>query len=99
MPGRTDFSEFLSAFVVEGDEHLNAATSNLLAVEAAARIGETDAKATRELFRAIHTLKGLAAMVAVEPIVAIAHRMETALRSAHQLGGRLSIESIEALLQ
>ncbi len=99
MSSKTDFSEFLSAFVVEGDEHLSSASTNLLAVEAAARKGGTHPKAMRELFRSIHTIKGLAAMVAVEPIVAIAHRMETALRSANQFGGKLSAESIDALLQ
>lgn len=72
---------------------------NLLAVEAAAREGRADIKAMRELFRSVHTIKGLAAMVAVEPIVAISHRIETALRSANQFGGKLSIESIDSLLQ
>ncbi|MBS1151194.1 MAG: cheA5, partial [Myxococcaceae bacterium] len=85
--------------MVEGDEHLRLASTNLLAVELAARKGQTNVRALRELFRCIHTLKGLAAMVAVEPIVTIAHRMETALRSANQLGGKLSLESIDALLQ
>jgi two-component system, chemotaxis family, sensor kinase CheA len=85
--------------VVEGDEHLRSASTNLLAVEVAARQGEANVKAMRELFRSIHTIKGLSAMVAVEPIVTIAHRMETALRGANQFGGKLSLESIDTLLQ
>lgn len=99
MSSKNALSEFLSAFVVEGDEHLRSASTNLLAVETAARKGETNVKAMRELFRSIHTIKGLAAMVAVEPIVALAHRMETALRLANQFGGQLSVDSIDALLQ
>ncbi len=78
---------------------MSSASANLLALEAAARKGASQPKALRELFRSIHTIKGLAAMVAVEPIVAISHRMESALRSANQFGGKLSIESIDLLLE
>ena len=99
MNPKTDFTEFLAAFVVEAGEHLNSASTNLLAVEVSARKGETNVRAMRELFRSIHTIKGLSAMVAVESIVAVAHRMETGLRSANQFGGTLSADSIDALLQ
>ena len=56
-------------------------------------------RAVRELFRALHTIKGLSAMVDVEPIVSIAHWMETALRHADHAGGRLPEASIEPLLE
>jgi len=46
----------------------------------------------REAFRALHTVKGLASMVGIEPVVAIAHRMEAALRAADQKAARLSAE-------
>ena len=99
MTSKVNLSEFLSAFVVEGDEHLSSASASLLALEAAARKGGSSVKALRELFRSVHTIKGLSAMVAVEPIVTIAHRMETALRPANHFGGTLSLESIDALLE
>jgi two-component system chemotaxis sensor kinase CheA len=38
-------------------------------------------------------------MVGVEPIVAIAHRMESALRTADREGGKLSPEAVDALLK
>ncbi|MHB8872901.1 MAG: chemotaxis protein CheA [Myxococcaceae bacterium] len=88
-----------SAFVAEAEEHLRSAGANLLALEAAARLGEVNVKAMRELFRSVHTIKGLSAMVAIQPIVLIAHRMETALRPANQSGGMLAAASIDAMLQ
>ena len=52
----------------------------------------------RELFRCIHTIKGLSAMVGIEPVVVLAHRMETSLRLADRAGGGLTVASVDALL-
>ena len=51
-----------------------------------------------DLFRSLHTLKGLAAMVGVEPIVNVAHAMEAVLRDADRAAGRLPPGSVEPLL-
>ncbi|APR81504.1 Signal transduction histidine kinase CheA [Minicystis rosea] len=93
-----DGTEFLEGYLVEAEEHLAASSANLLAVEGAMRRGETNPKAVRELFRSLHTLKGLSAMVGVEPIVDVAHSMETVLRAADQAAGALPREAIEPLL-
>lgn len=98
MTGRLDREEFLAGFLAEADELLRGATSNLLALEAAARRGEGQGRLVRELFRALHTLKGLSAMVDVEPVVALAHEMEGALREADRSGRPLSLEAIDTLL-
>ncbi len=90
--------EFVSAYVIEAEEHLETAGTQLLAIEQALRSGGANLRALREAFRALHTIKGLSAMVGVEPVVAIAHRMEALLRASDRRGAKLPIESIDVLL-
>jgi two-component system chemotaxis sensor kinase CheA len=93
-----DLSEFLTGYLAEVDEHLRSAAANLLAAESNARQGSASPRPVRELYRSLHTIKGLSAMIGVEPIVEIAHAMETVLREADRAGGRLSSSAIEPLL-
>jgi two-component system chemotaxis sensor kinase CheA len=95
---KVDLTEFIAGFLSEADELLALANQSLLAAEAAAKSGGSSPRSVRDAFRALHTIKGLSAMVEVEPIVALAHRMETLLRGADQ-GGVLTPNAIEALLQ
>ncbi|CAM4508818.1 chemotaxis protein CheA [Corallococcus exiguus] len=99
MTGNGEFAEFLPAYLAEADELLAAAQKDLLAVEEAVRKGQAQPRAVRELFRALHTLKGLSAMVDVEPVVSLAHWMEASLRLADQAGGRLPESSVEPLVE
>jgi len=91
--------EFTAGYLIEADEHLRSAISNLLAVEAALASGAPQHRSVRELFRSLHTLKGLSAMVGVEPIVDLAHEMEAILRNADRHAGKLSAEAVELLLR
>lgn len=99
MAGEVDFREFIAGFIAEADELLSGASAHLLEVDQAAREGQAHPRAVRELFRALHTIKGLAAMVGVEPIADIAHGMESVLRTADRAGGRLSGPGIELLMR
>ena len=99
MTSKVDLSEFISGFLAEADDLLALANSSLLAAETAAAQGSQNPRAVRDAFRALHTIKGLASMVAVEPVVAIAHRMEALLRLADQAAARLTPESVDLLLQ
>ena len=99
MTGTGEFAEFLPAYLAEADELLASAQKDLLAVEEAVRKGQAQPRAVRELFRALHTLKGLSAMVDVEPVVSVAHWMEASLRLADQAGGRLPESSVEPLVE
>ncbi|MCP3104794.1 Hpt domain-containing protein, partial [Myxococcus sp. K15C18031901] len=99
MTASVDLADFLPAYLAEVEELLDTAHRHLLAVEASARRGAAHPRSVRELFRALHTIKGLSAMVDVEPIVSIAHWMETSLRQADQAGGRLPERSVEPLLE
>jgi len=99
VTGTADLKEFIAAYLVEAEEHLTVANTQLLAIESAQRSGETNPRAVRETFRSLHTIKGLSAMVGVEPVVAIAHRMENFLRDSDHSGGALPQPAIDALLR
>lgn len=92
-------AEFVSAYVLEAEEHLTAASTHLLATETAIRGGESNLRGVREVFRALHTVKGLSAMVGVEPVVVLSHRMEALLRSADRSQARLPLGAIDVLLR
>ena len=94
-----EVGEFVAGFLAEADEHLTTVNQRLLDVDEAAKKGEAHPRAVRDLFRALHTIKGLAAMVGVEPVVELAHEMETILRTADRGGGRLESPAVDVLLR
>jgi len=63
--------EVLQFFVPEAEEHLQAVTECLLALEA-----NQNPEDVNRLFRSMHTIKGSAAQVGLHRISAIAHRVE-----------------------
>jgi two-component system chemotaxis sensor kinase CheA len=92
-----DLHEFLEAYLAEVDDLLTSANAQLLALEQG--VEPATPRQVRDLFRALHTVKGLSAMVGVDPIVSLAHRMEGALRSADRAGGSLARGAVDLLLQ
>jgi len=96
---RVDLQEFIGGFVVEAAELVTAANAALLEIEAGHAEGTSRPKAVRDVFRALHTIKGLAGMVGVEAIVDIAHGLETLIRTADRAGGQLSRAAVEVALQ
>ena len=99
MSERVDLQEFVGGFVAEAVELVAAASESLKEIEAANAAGTTRPKSVRDLFRALHTIKGLAGMIGVEPIVEIAHAMETLVRAAERSGGRLRPGAVEVSIQ
>jgi two-component system chemotaxis sensor kinase CheA len=95
---RFDANEFIGGFIAETEDHLSSATANLLSAERPTAEGQATPRQVRELFRALHTVKGLAGMVGVDAVVEIAHAMEAVLREADRAAGLLSKGSIEPLL-
>ena len=91
--------EFVAGFVAEAEEHLAHAGKRLLALDAAARAGKAEPRAVRELFRSLHTIKGLAAMIGVDAIADLAHAMESVLRAADRGAAVLSVEAVDRLVQ
>lgn len=94
-----DLDTFVAGYLVEADEHLRATTRNLLEAEKRLSQGASTARQVRELFRSMHTIKGLSAMVGVDPVVELAHEMETVLRAADRAGGMLEGPAIELLVR
>ncbi|HEX4352478.1 MAG TPA: Hpt domain-containing protein, partial [Polyangiales bacterium] len=94
-----DRDEFTAGYLIEADEHVRSAITNLLAVETALRSDAPQHRLVRELFRSLHTLKGLSAMVGIDPIVDLAHEMEALLRDADRSTGKLTGEAVELLLK
>lgn len=94
-----DLKEFVAGFVLEADEHLHLVNKNLVSVADALKRGKADPRSIRELFRSLHTIKGLASMVGASPIVDISHEMESILRAADRAGGRLPESCMDLLLR
>lgn len=91
--------EFLGGYLAEAEEHLSVARRCVVSLDEAIRKGEHSPKAVRELFRALHTLKGLSAMVGAEPIVDVTHELETLLRTADRAGGRLTAQALDVTVE
>ncbi len=98
MADRIDFQEFVGGFVVEADELLKLANGALLEIDAGLKESSPRPKSVRELFRALHTIKGLASMIGIEPIVELAHAAEVLVRGADRSGGRLRRDAVDVCL-
>ncbi len=99
MANPVDLKEFVTGFVLEADEHLHSVNQNLVSVAEALRLGKPEPRAIRELYRSLHTIKGLASMVGAQPIVDVSHEMESILRTADRSGGRLPEKFLDLLLR
>ncbi len=95
MPS-VDVKEFLEGFLTEAEEHLHGITVQLSSIDAAR--DRPNPRAVRELFRSLHTLKGLAGMMGVEPIVLVAHAMESVVRVADRAAGLLPADALDPLI-
>ena len=76
MTTEVDLSSFLSGFLVEAGEHLTLASANLQSVEQALKRSETHPGAVRELFRSLHTIKGLSSLPALKSLWAYDIRLD-----------------------
>jgi two-component system chemotaxis sensor kinase CheA len=79
--------ELLSDFVLESREHLAAIESRSLALEQ----DPGNAEAIHSIFRAFHTIKGLAGFLELDAVREVSHNVETVLDLARN--GKLSITS------
>jgi two-component system, chemotaxis family, sensor kinase CheA len=75
-----DLSKYAALFLAESREHLRACNSSLLEWE-----GEpTAVEPVDRLFRAIHTIKGMAATMGYAPVAQLAHGIESLLDELRQ---------------
>jgi two-component system chemotaxis sensor kinase CheA len=92
-------AEFINGFLDEAEEHLALARASVVAIDEALKKRARSPGSVRNLFRSVHTIKGLSAMVGAEPIVDIAHEMETLLRAADQAGGNVPAHALDAIVK
>jgi len=71
-----DFSSFVNEFLEEAEEHLQTLNSNLLGIEQNLASGTFSKEKVDSLFRAAHTVKGLAGMMEFEKVEMLCHKME-----------------------
>lgn len=99
MASPIDLKEFVAGFLLEADEHLHSVSKNLVSVSESLKNNLADPRAIRELFRSIHTIKGLASMVGADPIVEITHEMESILRISDRNGGKISEVALNLMVE
>jgi chemosensory pili system protein ChpA (sensor histidine kinase/response regulator) len=86
--------EVLEFFVPEAEEHLQAVTECLLALE-----GNPNADDINRLFRSMHTVKGSGAQVGLHRLSAVAHRVEDLIGRLRDGLLQPSAEIVDLLLQ
>jgi chemosensory pili system protein ChpA (sensor histidine kinase/response regulator) len=86
--------EVLEFFIPEAEEHLQAVTECLLALE-----GNPNADEINRLFRSMHTVKGSAAQVGLHRLSAVAHRVEDLIGRLRDGALRPSAEIVDLFLQ
>jgi two-component system, chemotaxis family, sensor kinase CheA len=95
----TDFFDtFLDDYFAECDEHLTTVRRTLLALESSVGQPRPEPAVTEELFRAFHSLKGIAGMVEHREIELLAHEMETYLRAVREGEARLTTTGMDTLM-
>jgi two-component system chemotaxis sensor kinase CheA len=88
-----DLSQYAELFLAESREHLSACNQLLLEWERS----PTSAEPVGGLFRAVHTIKGMAATMGYAKVADLAHRMENLLDHLRR-GGRAPAEDVIQLL-
>ncbi|GGG80647.1 chemotaxis protein CheA [Paenibacillus radicis (ex Gao et al. 2016)] len=70
-----DMNAYLSMFIDESNDHLQALNENLLQLEGAPE----DLSIVQSIFRSAHTLKGMSATMGYEDLASLTHEMENVL--------------------
>ncbi len=79
MVERSDPDKAREEFFSEAQELIDALSTDLLALEDSQRRGSTDASRINEVFRAVHTLKGLSGLFGAAQIASLSHELENVL--------------------
>ncbi len=90
----TDVSQYKSIFISESREHLQTLNSSLLELEQDPK----DAEALNEMFRATHSLKGMAATMGFDDITKLSHAMEN-LMDKLKKEGKINQTTIDLLFE
>lgn len=88
-----DMSRYLTLFVGEATEHLEALSQNLIRLERGATAADVD-----ELFRHAHSIKSMAASMGFEATATLAHRAEDLLDVFRAAPARADRSAVDLLL-
>jgi two-component system chemotaxis sensor kinase CheA len=83
-----ELNQYLSMFIEESKEHLQALNDNLLNLEQ----NPNDVAIVHNIFRSAHTLKGMSATMGFEDIASLTHQMENVLDLLRNL--KLQMDSV-----
>ena len=98
-PAGGDFFEhFIEDFFAECEEHLTTARRVLLELEGSAGPHAAAPALLQELFRTMHTLKGLSGMVGLSSAEQVAHALEDTLRALQDAATPFVPANVDALL-
>ncbi len=92
-----DRAEFVTYFRDEAEELLHRIDADALRLESSAATGNTDPEIVNALFRALHTIKGNAAMLGFSEIASLAHGLESLCDMLRWGRAEVSPERIELL--
>src|SRR5690606_1674801 len=70
-----DMNAYLSMFIDESNDHLQALNDNLMRLESSPE----DISIVQDIFRSAHTLKGMSATIGFEDLASLTHDMENVL--------------------
>lgn len=84
----------LQEFLIESEELLQGADQDLISLEAS----PSDQELLNRIFRAMHTIKGTAGFLGLEPVVRLGHRAEDVLSNLRRGQIKLTARIMDALL-
>ena len=88
-------AKYAELFATESRDHLTAMEHALLELE-----GDADARgALDELFRSVHTIKGMSGVMGYETVTTLSHAMESMLSRVRSGEEQLTAQSVEVLFQ
>ncbi|MBK8172129.1 MAG: Hpt domain-containing protein [Sandaracinaceae bacterium] len=99
MSDRDDDKELRQTFLSEVAERAEALSQSLLLLRDRAPAGAVEPEDVNDLFRHVHTLKGIAAMFEESDLVAVAHGMEDVLEDLRLAPVLMSQDTVDVLLE
>ena len=99
----SDFSpelqrELMDDFYAEADEYFTNIRAQLAALESSLTVGSFDHAALESLFRSMHSLKGISAIVVLRDVEQLAHAAEDFLRQLSKGQRSLNNEGLQVLM-
>jgi len=91
-------SELMDDFYAEADEYFTNIRAQLAALESSLKAGSFDRAALESLFRSMHSLKGISAIVVLRDVEQLAHAAEDFLRQLSKGFRSLNDEGLQVLM-